>query len=96
MNRKPVFSETIGVVVKDDGSTKTLRGSELLKLVSESLNRVIGICDIFWSEDRFGDDVGKTFKYTYCDKVLWDYIQYLNESEKIFSIKHVNWIPGST
>ncbi|MEM4911135.1 MAG: DEAD/DEAH box helicase [Desulfurococcaceae archaeon] len=96
LNRKPVFSETIGVVVKDDGSTKTLRGSELLKLVSESLNRVIGIGDIFWSEDRFGDDVGKTFKYTYCDKVLWDYIQYINESEKIFNIKHVNWIPGST
>ncbi len=92
-NSKPVFSETVGVVVEDNGSTKTLRGLDLLKLVFESLNRVIGVGDIFWSEDRFGDELGIALLHKYSDRVLRDYLQYLNESEEIFNIKHVDWQP---
>lgn len=93
LNKSPIFSETVGVMVKDDGSTKVCRGLSLFKLLLELVEKVIGTGDYFWGGEEFASKAGTTLLRDYCDRMVSDYLKYLNEIEKSFSPPHLGWLP---
>jgi ERCC4-related helicase len=93
VGRRPTYSEVVGVAVKEDASTEICKGSVLLELLSKLLLNVIGIGDLFYHEERFGDVVRSRVLYVYRDVMVDDFIKYLVGVERGFSAPHKEWIP---
>jgi len=93
LNGKPTFSETVGIIVKEDGSIETCMGLPLFKLLLELMSNVIGVGDNFWSEERFADKAKTSLLYIYYDRMISEYLKYLNETERIFGFQHSGWLP---
>ncbi|MEM4846886.1 MAG: DUF3883 domain-containing protein [Thermosphaera sp.] len=95
LDGKPTFSETVGVVVKEDGTKETLRGLALFKLFLKLMDNVVGIGDVFWSkDDEYGDRVRTPLLYVYYDRIVSEYARYIEEVERLFSHEHSGWLPG--
>jgi len=94
LDKKPTFSETVGFVVKEDGTTETLRGLSLFKLFLKLMDNVVGVGDVFWSKDEFTDKARTVLLYVYCDRIVSEYARYIEEIERLFSHTHSGWLPG--
>jgi SNF2 family DNA or RNA helicase len=94
VDRKPAYSEIMGVAVKEDASTEIYRGLTFLKVFNELLTNVIGIGDQFWVEDKFGDKVRAKVLYDYRNLMVDEYVKYLiGVEDRGMSAQHTNWIP---
>jgi superfamily II DNA or RNA helicase len=93
ISEKPIFSETVGVAVREDGTAEICRGVLLLKVFSELLSNLIGIGDQFKHEERFGERVKATILFNYRNRMIDEYVKYLAGVERGFSFPHKEWIP---
>ncbi|MEM0050394.1 MAG: DUF3883 domain-containing protein [Candidatus Bathyarchaeia archaeon] len=90
---RPSYSEVVGVVVREDGSTEVRRGLNLLKTFNGLLGNIIGVGDYFLSGKDFYDAAKNTVLYNYRSRMQDEYIKYLTETEKNISFSHVGWLP---
>ncbi|MEM3806086.1 MAG: DUF3883 domain-containing protein [Desulfurococcus sp.] len=94
LDKKPTFSETAGLAVKEDGSTEILRGLSLFKLFLKLMDNVVGVGDVFWSKDEYIDMARTALLYVYYDRIVNEYVGYIKEIERLFGHIHSGWLPG--
>ena len=100
-NRRPIYSELVGIGVKNNG-TVTLRGRELIDIVSQALasDNLVSVVEEYSMEPKilqmFGFKASKTVAYKIVQPVLKEYLEYISRLERLgFSSKHLELRPRS-
>jgi len=87
------YSEVVGIAIKEDAKSERFRGLNLLKILNELLNNIIGSVDQFWQKEEFEDTIRTIVLHNYRNMIIDEYVKYLSEIEKIFQFSHEGWIP---
>lgn len=96
LGERPIYSEVVGIARSRSGAMKEVRGVELLAVLSKALEGVVGVVH---ETSGINPSAYAELAAAKVSKGLLDvvtpFLTYLNNTERLFKARHVDWAPRS-